>query len=616
MKYCINPLCEARENPEDAENCLCCGTPLLINGRIRLIKPLRELTEDPHIYVEVWEVDDAGTKWDTERRHRIMKVLKWGSPKIIEMFERESKTLRLLRHPYIPKSTTEDYFTVTPNRFPLTLRCLVMDKIEGVNLQKWIESNEKITQKQALDWLQQLVEILDLIHHAEFFHRDIKPANIILQADERLALVDFGAARRITDTYLAKISATGGTSTRPGNYEVTAVVSPSYTPLEQINGKAVPQSDFYALGRTIVRLVTGTSLIRLPTDQKTGNLIWRDKAPQIDKPFADLIDELMAPMPLQRPATTEIILQRLKQLPEKNKIYRITKSKIFQGSALTVFLILGVLLISKVLLPVGANILVAQGKSAEGLNDTLNAQKYFDSAIRINSQVKNYIARLYFDKASRSTQNLPSAKKYYEISLQYNNQDADTYKNLAFVCQLLNEFECVITNYEKALKIQPNAWDVHYGLGTFYDDEGKNDLAQQQYELALKNNSQAIPVMNNLSRLKNLKGEYDAAITLALQGLPRTKDSKLQAALYKNLGWAKLEQKKFSEAKEYLEKAEELDAHRADVYCLLAQVQEALNDNDSAWLSWEACLILESKQPEVFRWREKVLQRIRLKPPS
>ena len=116
--------------------------------------------------------------------------------------------------------------------------------------------------------------------------------------------------------------------------------------------------------------------------------------------------------------------------------------------------------------------------------------------------------------------------------------------------------------------------------------------------------------------MKNLKGDYNAAIALALQGLKKTKEPKLQAALYKNLGWAKLEQKKLSEAKEYLEKAGELDPQRADNYCLLAQVQEALGDNDNSWLNWEACLILESKQPEVFRWRGDVLQRIRLKPSS
>uniref|UniRef100_UPI0035CA4AA9 tetratricopeptide repeat protein n=1 Tax=uncultured Nostoc sp. TaxID=340711 RepID=UPI0035CA4AA9 len=330
---------------------------------------------------------------------------------------------------------------------------------------------------------------------------------------------------------------------------------------------------------------------------------------------ADFIDELMAPLPGKRPQTTEIVLQRLEKLPQQIKNYRFANSKIFRFSK---SILMGLVFVGGIFLsiPLAANYLVVQGERAESANDSQGAQEYFDSAIKINPQVKNSISKFYFDKASRSTQKLRDAKKYYELSIKYNNQDVDTYNNLAFVCQLLNEFECVTTNYEKALELKPDSWSGHYGLGTFYDDQGKKDLAEQQYQLAIKSNSQAIPVINNLSRLKNLKGDYNTAITLALQGLKKTKEPKLQAALYKNLGWSLFEQKKLGQAKKYLEKAGELDPQRADTYCLLAQVQEALGDNDNSWLNWEACLILESKVPEVFRWRGDVLQRIRLKPDS
>jgi serine/threonine protein kinase len=614
--YCINPFCDKRQNPNDIENCLSCGTSLLINDRIRLVEPLRELANNPFHYFEVFEVDDAGTQSNPGGKQRVLKVLKWDTPNLVKLIEQESLALQLIQHPNIPESTVDDFFTFVPKNSRLILHCLVMDKIEGENLEQWIEYNDRISQSLALEWLKQLVETLHTVHRSDFFHRDIKPSNIVLQPTGQLALIDFGTARRLTNTYLAKVSGSGGTDKgRGGRYEVTSVVTPHYTSLEQINGQAVPQSDFYALGRTFVNLVTATPLSNLPTDQKTGRLIWRYKAPQIDKPFADFLDELMALLPGQRPQTTEVILQRLEKLPQQIKNYRLANSNVFKFSKYTLMILvfIGGLFLS---IPLAANYLVAQGERAEGANDSQSAQQSFDSAIKINPQVKNYISKFYFDQASRSTQNLRSAKKYYELSLKYNNEDVDTYNNLAFVCQLLNEFECVTTNYQKALKLKPDNWSGHYGLGTFYDDQGKKDLAEQQYQLAIKINSQAIPVINNLSRLKNLKGEYSAAIALALQGLQKTKEPKLQAALYKNLGWALFEQKKFSQAKEYLEKAGELDPQRADTYCLLAQVQEALGDNDNSWLNWEACLILESKLPEVFRWRGDVLQRIRLKPDS
>jgi Tfp pilus assembly protein PilF len=605
VSYCINPKCKQRQNPDDVERCLNCGTELLIDHRFRLIKPLRSL--DFRYNTEIFEVvDDKGTQ-------KVIKVLKSQESKEIELLERETLTLQLFNHPGIPR-VIDDLFTVIPEKSYRTLHCLVMQKFEGQNLEQWVEANGRISQALALNWLIQIVKILDEVHRSGFFHRDIKPSNIIVQPDGQLGLIDFGAVREVTSSYLAKVSGSGGNDMGMGQHEVTVLVTAGYTPLEQINGQAVPQSDFYALGRTLVYLVTGIRVLDLPADPNTTRLIWRDKAQHIEKPFADLLDDLIAPAPGQRPISTQILLARLEDLPRQLKNFRFTQSKTFKISAFIGLFALGTLFIFKILLPLGANIFAAQGERSEAVNDSQGAQEYFKRAVKFNPQVKNSIAKFYFDKASRSTNNLRDGKKYYELSLKYNNQDVDTYNNLAFVCQLLNEFECVTTNYEKALKLKPDTWEGRYGLGTFYDDQGKNNLAEQQYYLALKSNSQAIPVINNLSRLKILKGDYNAATSLALEGLKKTKEPKLQAALYKNLGWAKLEQRKWQKAKEYLEKAEELDPQRADTYCLLAQVQEALGDNDNSWLSWEACLLFESKQPEVFRWRSKVLERIRLKP--
>ncbi|WP_373527644.1 protein kinase [Nostoc sp.] len=613
--YCINPLCDHRQNSDDIEHCLSCGTSLLINDRIRLVKPLRPLTDDPFNYFEVFEVDDAGTRWNAVRKQRVIKVLKWKSPKLVKLIEQESLTLQLIQHPNIPESTLDDFFTFVPRNSPLTLHCLVMDKFEGQNLEQWIEFNGKISQSLALEWLKQLVEILDAVHRSNFFHRDIKPSNIVLQPNGQLALVDFGTARRVTDTYLAKVSGNGGTSAgREGIYEITSVITPCYTPTEQINGRAVPQSDFFSLGCTFVNLVTATPLSNLSTDQKTGNLIWRDKARQIDKPFADFLDELMAFLPGQRPQTTEIILQRLKKLPQQSKLYRLRKSKTFVISVIVACIAFGVVGFFKILLPAIANNLVAQGKKAEAANDSPLAQNLFDSAVNINSQVKFSVSEFYFDKGLRSTNSLELAKKYYELAIKYNNRNVQIYNNLGIVCRQLQEYKCVTDSYENGFRLTPNNWEGHYGLGIFYDDQMKYDLAEQQYYLAIKSNSQAIIAINNLSRLKIINSDYNTAIALATEGLQKAKEPELQAVLYKNLGWAKFEQKKYSEAKKYLEKAKELDIQRTSTHCLLAQVQEALGDVDYAWLSWEACLLIESREPEVFGWRTEVLQRIRLKP--
>lgn len=611
MAYCINPLCNQRHNPDKVESCLACGTSLLINNRIRLIEPLRPLNDDPFSYFEVFEVDDAGTKWHPVRERRVMKVLKWSEVKLVELMRREALALQLIKHPSIPKSTIDDYFTFTPHNSPLELHCLVMQKFEGQNLDQWIKYSGRIPQSLALQWLKQLVEILDLVHRSGFFHRDIKPDNIIFQPDGQLALIDFNGVRRVTNTYLAKVSASGGTSAGVGSgYEITAVRTACYSPLEQINGQAVPQSDFYALGRTFVFLVTGIPLLDLKTDPKTGRLIWRNKAPQIDKPLADFLDELMAPFPGQRPQTTQVILQRLERIPFQSKLNRVVKSKQFKVSMVS----LGLLITFgayRVSLPWVANHFLEQGKKAQQENRSEAAEKDFQLAIKLNPTITSSISSFYFEQASRNWERPEFAKKYYELSIKYNINDVDAYTNLALVCQRLNDLKCVNSNYEKVFKLNPNSWEGHYGLGNFYDDQGEYELAEQQYKLAIQSNSNlAVDAMTNLSRLKNKSGEYEQAVALSLQALSKTKDPGSQAASYKNLGWARLEQKHYAEAKAHLQRAIQLDPQRADAYCLLALTQEALGETSNARISGEVCLITNSSLPEVQVWRPQVLQRL------
>ncbi|MBD2683062.1 tetratricopeptide repeat protein [Nostoc paludosum FACHB-159] len=540
-----------------------------------------------------------------------MKILKWiDDPKIVELLRRESIILQTLDHPGIPKSNREDYFTFTLKDNILVMHCLVMQKFEGEDLRQWIKTYRRISQDLALDWLSQLINILDFIHRNEYFHRDIKPDNIIHQPDGKIALIDFGGAREISRTFLAKLSTNGGTSTGTSmGYEITAVRSAYYSPLEQIHGQAVPQSDFYALGRTFVYLITGIPLSNIKSDEKTGKLLWRDKAGHIDKPLADLIDDLMAPFPGQRPQNTQIILQRIQKLPLQSKIQRITRSKTFVISALITSISLLVFIFFRSILPAIANSFVSQGEKLEIANDFQSSKNLFNLATSIHTPSKFTVSKFYLEQASRNISNLQLAKKYYQLAIKYNERDLGAYNSLAIVCRQLREVNCAIDAYQQILKLKPD-WEVYYRLGSFYDDEGKEELAQQQYQIAIKLNNNAVVAINNLSRLKNLKEDYNQAAQLALEGLSKTKDPKIQATLYKNLGWARLMQRKYTEAEKYLQKAIDLDNERIDAICLLSQTQEALGKMDETKLWWEACMIAKSNIPEVYIWRQQLVDRL------
>lgn len=300
---------------------------LLLQNRYRVVQRLGQGGQ-----CETWEIDDCGTR-------KVLKVLLDNYPKAVQLFQREAHVLEQLNHPGIPKVEPDGYFTFQPEGIRDVLYCLVMEFIEGKDLDKWLknsqtenhlnhnsttanlynaptqlqssipenriehQSYQTLTQKQALTWLKQLVEILAQVHDRKYFHRDIKPSNIMLRPGGQLVLIDFGAVREVTDTYTAKRK----------QQDITRIYSQGYTAPEQFEGKAVRESDFFALGRTFVYLVTGkhpTEFSEDPTN--TVRLLnWRDSAPQISKPLADLIDWLMEPSFSKRPKNAEVILQRL-----------------------------------------------------------------------------------------------------------------------------------------------------------------------------------------------------------------------------------------------------------------------------------------------------------------
>ncbi len=293
MSLCINPRCPNPQNRDTQLFCQSCSSELLLEGRYRVSGKLGSGG-----FGKTYEVSDRdGTL-------KVLKVLINNDSKYVELFQREAQVLSRLNHQGIPKAEPDSYFLFLPCNSQEPLHCLVMEKIEGLNLQQYVEKRSSpIEQKYAIQWLNQLITILQEVHSQNFFHRDIKPSNIMLKVDGQLVLIDFGTAREITESFVVK-QASG---------QVTGVISAGYTPPEQFNGQAVPQSDFFALGRTFVYLLTGKDPSNF-YNPLTDELRWRDAAPNVSPQLADFLDHLMARLPSQRPQTAEVILQHLAEI--------------------------------------------------------------------------------------------------------------------------------------------------------------------------------------------------------------------------------------------------------------------------------------------------------------
>jgi serine/threonine protein kinase len=310
--YCINPDCSQPEHPSNNNSntryCQSCGSQLLLNGQYRVSRLLSDTTGFGVVY-EAFEGFTA----------KILKVLqeKWNNePKAVELFKREYDVLLELSRQNVTGVPRGDAYFQYSTREGKILHCLVMEKVEGINLEQWLKQYDNLSQKRALKWLREITLILDKIHQQNWLHRDIKPPNIMLRNSGELVLIDFGTAREETQTYHQKVK----------GQQVTGITSAGYTPNEQQHGQAVIQSDFYALGRTFVHLLTGEHPLEI-YDAINDVLAWREETENIHPLLLDFIDELMGRLPKNRPANTRFILQRLDQIERQLKLPTTTPNR-------------------------------------------------------------------------------------------------------------------------------------------------------------------------------------------------------------------------------------------------------------------------------------------------
>jgi len=310
--YCINPDCFQPEHPSNNNSntryCQSCGSELLLNGQYRVSRLLSDTTGFGVVY-EAFEGFTA----------KILKVLqeKWNNdPKAVELFKREYDVLLELSRQNVTGVPQADVYFQYSTREGKILHCLVMEKVEGINLEQWLKQYDKLSQKRAFKWLREITLILDKIHQQNWLHRDIKPPNIMLRNSGELVLIDFGTAREETQTYHQKVK----------GQQVTGITSAGYTANEQQHGQAVIQSDFHALGRTFVHLLTGKHPLEI-YDPINDVLAWREETENIHPLLLDFIDELMGRLPKNRPANTRVILQRLDEIERQLKLPPITPNR-------------------------------------------------------------------------------------------------------------------------------------------------------------------------------------------------------------------------------------------------------------------------------------------------
>lgn len=230
----------------------------------------------------------------SENSQVVVKLLAFGGGvqwDNLKLFEREAQVLKHLNHPRIPKY--RDYFCVD-DRF--LWFGLVEEYIPGSSFKELLTQGKKFTVKEVRKIAVDVLKILVYLHQMSpsVLHRDIKPSNLILGEDEQVYLVDFGAVQD-------KAAKEGATFTVVGTY--------GYTPMEQFGGRAVPASDLYALGATLIHLLTGTA----PADLPQGDLRIHFSDKVIASPsFVSWVEQLTEPSIERRFSNARQALEALK----------------------------------------------------------------------------------------------------------------------------------------------------------------------------------------------------------------------------------------------------------------------------------------------------------------
>ena len=233
---------------------------------------------------------------------------------------------------------------------------LVQEFIEGQDLsQSEITAEGKMSEAKVRELLKEVLNILAFVHHNQVIHRDIKPSNLIRRTcDRKIVLIDFGSVKEIANMTFSKVQ---------DKTLTVAIGTPGYMAAEQQRGDPRFSSDIYGLGITGIQALTGLHPDQIPRDLETGEINWRDRAPECSSELANLLDKMVRNNFKERYQNVNEVLYDLKQLElsslPKTKPLKIISSsetttnkpdiaKIIAAALMSIAILIGLLMIFKV----------------------------------------------------------------------------------------------------------------------------------------------------------------------------------------------------------------------------------------------------------------------------
>jgi hypothetical protein len=240
-----------------------------------------------------------------------------ANPQMVSRFVAEARSVNQIRHKSIV-----DIFAF--GQLPDGRQYYVMELLEGLPLDKYVERKGRLPVEEAVPLLRQVARALDAAHAQGIVHRDMKPENVFVLFDDEgkasAKILDFGIAKLFGDTPL-------GHKTRTG----TPIGTPYFMSPEQCRGKDVDhRTDIYSFGVMTHQVLTGAlpfdgdSLMDLMLKHTSeppppASKVRPDLPPGMDRPLA----RMMAKEPSERPQS---LSEAIEDLAEAARVagYKVT----------------------------------------------------------------------------------------------------------------------------------------------------------------------------------------------------------------------------------------------------------------------------------------------------
>lgn len=177
-------------------------------------------------------------KLQTRVAVKVLNPILTANTNIRQRFENEARFMASLNHPNITR--------VIDYEERQDMLAIVLEYLEGEDLNHYIRKNGAMTPKEVLDVFTQVLDAFEYAHSKSIAHRDVKPSNIFIEPSGTVKILDFGIAKLVGST--DDMTVTGA-----------QIGTPVYMSPEQVNSdKALDhRSDIYSLGVTLYYMLNG-----------------------------------------------------------------------------------------------------------------------------------------------------------------------------------------------------------------------------------------------------------------------------------------------------------------------------------------------------------------------